>query len=53
MMNDFSILLVGAFVTLLFLAGIVLSVFEFRKMDRRPEKYGAKGKYQPPSNRPG
>jgi hypothetical protein len=52
-MDDISIFLIGAFVTLLFLAGIVLTVFEFRKMDQRPEEYGAKGKFQPPSNRPG
>jgi len=48
MMDDVSIFLIGAFVTLLFLAGIILTVFEFRKMDLKPEEYGAKGEFQPP-----
>jgi hypothetical protein len=51
-MDDNTIFLIGAFVTLLFVAGIVLTVFEFRKMDQKPEDYGAKGKFRPPSNRP-
>jgi len=52
-MDDSTIFLIGALVTLLFVAGIALTVFEFRKMDQRPEEYGAKGKFQPPSNSPG
>jgi hypothetical protein len=51
-MADLSIFLIGAFVMLIFLAGIILTVFEFRKMDQRPERYGAKGEFQPPSNVP-
>jgi hypothetical protein len=47
-MDDRTIFLIGAFVTLLFLAGIVLSVIEFRKMEARPEEYGARGQYRPP-----
>jgi hypothetical protein len=51
-MDDRSLFLIGAFVTLLFLAGIILTVLEFRKMDRRPEEYGAKGKFRPPKRTP-
>jgi hypothetical protein len=46
-MDDLSIFLIGSFVTLLFLAGIILSILEFRKMDLRPEEYGAEEDFEP------
>jgi len=51
-MDDRSIFIIGFFVTLLFLAGIVLTVIEFRKMERRPEDYGVRGDFQPPRSTP-
>jgi len=51
-MDDRSIFLIGGFVTLLFLAGIILTVIEFRKMEQNPEEYGARGDFEPPKNAP-
>lgn len=47
-MDDRLIFLIGGIVTLLFLAGIFLTAVEVRKMDLKPEEYGAKAEFEPP-----
>lgn len=52
-MDSQTIFLIGALVTLLFFAGIVLSIVEFRKMADRPDAYGPEADLPVPGTRAG